>query len=394
MMRETHDSLNWLNRSFAGAHRIVLYAGLAVLTAAPAQSANALSSDYMCHQVSVVDEEGRAIFGIEDMAHDVRHNRLILSAYDRFAATRAMENGMDPPNGGLHVLDTDVLMSLGDGDATVSATTLGVQGPGSLLLHPHGIDLFDDGEMVRLAVVNRLADIHDSSAADLLLFDVDGPSLTLIARGGGDAFCRANDVVLLDASTAIFSYDQSRCGAWGVWAERVFQPRRSGLRLSRFEKGKADAQSLLDDVAFANGVAVSPDGASLLMTGSRDRELRIYDRRALLEGGAEPTVIVPFDGGPDNISVTPDGRSITAVHPDPFALFLHINEWGDLPESRIVMTSADGTLLQTIEGPHGTMPGAATSALMLDDRIIVSSAWDVGLGVCRPVSSAQSAAQR
>lgn len=366
----------------------------AMLTAAPAKSQDVPFSDYMCRPVAVIDETGQSVFGIEDMAHDVRNGRLILSAYDRFAAMRAMEDGVAPPGGGLYALDVQRLMSIGDEDGSVPVSTFDVRVPDDLPLHPHGIGLFDDGETSRLAVVNRLTDMHDASAADLLLFDVGRQSLTMVGRGSGDIFCRANDVALLDASTAIFTYDQSKCGAWGVWAERVFQPRRSGLRLSKFDGGKADAKPVLDDIAFANGVTVSPDGDALLMTASRDQALRIFDKQALLEGNTNPNVVVSFEGGPDNVSIAPDGSSVTAVHPDPFALFLHINGWGELPESSIVISSADGASQHRIAGPSGTMPGAATSAVMLDDQIIVSSAWDAGLGICRPRKPALTAVQQ
>ncbi len=394
MLRKLHDPLTWLALPSKGMHRIALCSLAVMLTAVPARSQDALFSDYVCRPVSVVDEAGQSIFGIEDMAHDVRNGRLILSAYDRFAAMRAMENGEEPPGGGLYSLSSDRLASIQDEDVSLPVVSLDVRAPESLLLHPHGIGLFDDGETLRLAVVNRLTDMHDASAADLLLFDVDDQSLALIGRGSGDAYCRANDVALLDGSTAVFTYDQSRCGAWGVWAERVFQPRSSGLRLSRFDAGEAEARSVLDDIAFANGVAVSPDGASLLMTASRDQALRIFDRQALLGGDTDPNVVVSFEGGPDNVSIAPDGSSVTAVHPDPFALFLHINGWGDLPESSVVISSADGASQQTIAGPSGSMPGAATSAVMLGDQIIVSSAWDAGLGVCSPYQQAHTAVQQ
>lgn len=393
MLRKLDDPLTWLVLRSKRMHRAALCTLAVMLTAVPAKSQDVRFSDYMCRPVSVIDEVGQSVFGIEDMAYDVRNGRLILSAYDRFAAMRAMENGSEPPGGGLFSLNVDRLTSIRDEDVSLPVKTLEVRVPESLLLHPHGIGLFDDGETSRLAVVNRLTDMHDASAADLLLFNLDAQSLALIGRGSGEAYCRANDVALLDASTAVFTYDQSRCGAWGVWAERVFQPRSSGLRLSRFDDGQVDAQPVLDDVAFANGVAVSPDGASLLMTASRDQVLRVFDKQALLEGNTDPNVVVSFAGGPDNVSLAPDGSSVTAVHPDPFALFLHINGWGDLPESSVVISSADGASQQTIAGPSGTMPGAATSAMMLGDKIIVSSAWDAGLGICSPHQSAQSTVQ-
>jgi len=344
------------------------------------------NSGYSCQQVPVLDDGGQPIFGIEDMALDEHNDRLILSAYDRFAVMEAMEEGMHPPDGGLYALPLGQLVEA-SAQGPLRAAKFDLEGVVEQHLHPHGIGLFQDGDRNRLAVVSRLADLHDASVADLLLFDVNEASLTLVGKGEGSAYCRANDVALVDPDTALFTFDQSRCGAWGVWAERVFQPRASGLRVARFLDGAASSKTLIDDVAFANGVAIEEGGRQVLMTASRDRQLRVYETSSLLQGELAALQIVVFDGGPDNVSVAPGDERVTAVHPSPFDLFLHINGWGDLTQSRVVVTSRDGATRQIIDGAHGEMPGAATSALLINDMIVVSSAWDTGIGICKPVSS-------
>lgn len=370
--------------------RGVVIAGAVWLVLIPSAAQTSEQSDtgsgYSCQQVPVLDGGDQPIFGIEDMALDKHHDRLILSAYDRFAVMDAMDEGRHPPDGGLYSLPVSQLGDASEQDP-LRAMMFDLVDVGDQHMHPHGVGLYQDGDSNRLAVVSRLADPHDTSAADLLLFDVGEAGLTLVGKGEGSAYCRANDVALVDPDTAVFTFDQSRCGAWGVWAERVFQPNASGLRVAHFLDGGASSKTLIDDVAFANGVAVAEDGRHVLMTASRDRQLRVYETSGLLDGELTPLQVVTFEGGPDNVSVTSDGGSVTAVHPRPFDLFLHMNGWGDLPPSRVVVTSADGSSRQTVEGTHGQMPGAATSALLLDDMIVVSSAWDTGIGICKPVSS-------
>ena len=371
--------------AFATCGLVLAMAVLAMGTVPAGAEQDPAPAPHSCEQVSVLDGNGKAIFGIEDMALDTGNDRLILSAYDRFAVAEAMEAGLPAPGGGLYSLPLEAVAAA-SASRSVTASKLEIRGV-EWPLHPHGIGLLDDGTTSRLAVISRLSDAHDSSAADLLLFDVAGDVLTLRARGEGEAYCRANDVALIDPDTAVFTFDQSRCGSWGVWVERVFQPRSSGLRIARFGEEAVTSQTVVDDVAFANGVVVGPDGETVLMTASRSRLLRTYELDGLLAGESTPVRDLSFDGGPDNVSLTKDGKSVTAVHPDPFALFLHINKWGVLPGSRVVIATPDGEDRLVIDDTHGDLPGAATSAVAVDDLIVVSSAWDAGLGICRQIPS-------
>ena len=192
---------------------------------------------------------------------------------------------------------------------------------------------------------------------------------------------------MIDPDTAVFTFDQNRCGSWGVWAERVFQPRSSGLRIARFDEGTATSETLVDDLAFANGVAVDTERKTVLVTASRDRLLRTYSLDTLLKGESDVLSSMSFDGGPDNVSLSSDGKVVTAVHPDPFALFLHMNRWGDLPASRVVLSAPDTNRQEVVDDAHGSLPGAATAAVAIRDMIVVSSAWDAGLGICKQVSA-------
>lgn len=360
---------------------LALAAGLGLVP-----SAHAASSDtnpaYQCRRVAVLAPDGTPVSGIEDMAVDQRRQRLILSAYDRLAVQEALRRGDHPPPGNLYV--TDIAGLVNGASDTVEAQVLVTRGMEDVILHPHGIGLYDDGEIQRLAVVNRLADRHDHSAADLLLLDFMGDDLVLAGRARGDAYCRANDVALTGPDTAVFTFDQTRCGAWGVWLERIVQPRRSGLRLTRFRQdGQVETKTLVSDAAFANGVALDRTTDMLLMTASRDGQVRHYPLQALLSGETDFTA-VEVEGGPDNISVTGQGDVSLTAHPVPFDLFLYMNSLGELPGSRVLLREAGREDFVTIDPEAEELPGAATSAVFLGKRVVVSSAWDEGLGLCVP----------
>ena len=360
---------------------LVLAAGLSLMP-----SAHAASSDtnpaYQCHRVAVLAPDGMPISGIEDPAVDQRRQRLILSAYDRLAVQDALRRDEDPPQGNLYV--TDIASLVNGAPNEIEARVLVTRGMEDVILHPHGIGLYDDGEIQRLAVVNRLADRHDHSAADLLLLEFMGDGLVLAGRAQGDTYCRANDVTLIGPDTAIFTFDQTRCGAWGVWLERIVQPRRSGLRLTRFgQDGQVETKTLVSDAAFANGVALDKTTDTLLMTASRDGQIRHYPLEDLLSGETD-FAAVEVDGGPDNISVTGQGDVSLTAHPVPFDLFLYMNGLGELPGSRVLLRRAGQDDFIMIDPDAEVLPGAATSAAFLGERVVVSSAWDAGLGLCVP----------
>lgn len=375
------------------------------------------SSDaYACQWVDVVSPQGTSVFGIEDMALDVPNGRVLLSAYDRFAVAAAFELGTPPPAGALYTVETSAVVAA---SAKPSGAALAVQ-PVLMdagvfdvdlsTLRPHGIGLTGeglagDGGTNRLAVINRTNVDASSYAAELLIFDVSADQLTLVGRGQGDAFCRANDVAFVDADTAFFTFDHSSCDASGVWMERIFSPYRSGIRQIQVnDEGKLGAVTLIDDASFANGIAFDADHDQVLMTASRDSEMRVYElsKATKNEKGAGTLAPEPLhrevllNGSPDNVNVTADGHAIVAVHPSSFNLFLYTNGFGDLPNSRVLVVEPDGTVFTIVDtGADGLpdaqveaasrhVPGAATSALEVEGTIVVSSAWDSGLGICRP----------
>lgn len=358
----------------------VLVALVMAAGAAPAHSDDVLMQ---CRHLPVMDGDNQPIFGIEDMAFDAVRSRLILSAYDRHKVDAAISAGEVPPQGGLYLLDLTQLR--GPLPDALAASRAVIDADEDVTLFPHGIGLLDQ----RLAVVNRRPGDAATSAADLLLLEAEGSGFRLVARAQGEAYCRANDLVLASDDSAFFTFDQQACGGLALWLERAVMPRRSGIASVVFQdNGGAVSRAVLGGIALANGILLEADRSSLVVAASRDGEVRWYPFSELDQPTTAPLAVVSVDGAPDNLSLGRGSDVIAAVHPSVFSLFLHMQGLATIPPSRIVLIDAQGVVTVLAEGSGNHLPGAATSALMVEDKLIVSSAWDYGLGICAPGESA------
>jgi len=337
-----------------------------------------------CAHVPVVTADGAYVFGIEDIALDAATDRLILSAYDRHAVAAALEQGSALPPGNLFWLAGEDLR--GGPPDMLQAHALRVMADTDIQLLPHGIDFYDDGTHRRLAVVNRVKRPSGHMGAQVLLFEAAADALVLRARASGDAFCRANDIALVDAATAFFTFDQRNCDAWGIWKERVFQQRASGVRSVHFgPDGRVRTRTHVQDMAFANGITLDRAHGRVLVANTRGGEVIAYDLASFEDGPIRRHWSAAIDGGPDNLSLAADGRVIAAVHPSVWALFWHISGWGSAPPGSVVAVDRAGTVQVLVDAATLGIPAAATAAVMVDGRLIVASAWDQGLGICTPV---------
>lgn len=370
----------------AAAGAAVVGAAVAALALLPGREAvTAVSPPLHCRVAQVVDEAGRAVFGIEDMVLDARAGRLILSAYDRKAVDAARAAGAPLPQGGLFTVP------LGDlGADRVTARRLRVAGGGDIAWFPHGIGMADDEAGRRLLVINRIFDGDgdgqaDGADADLLIVALGpqpgGEEAVLRQRVQSGALCRANDADFAGPETVLVTVDHASCPLFDAWVERVFSRPRSGL--VRVDLGDAPAvRKVTGGIAYANGIEIDHDLGLVHVAASRGHEVLTFALADVLGGsGGLPLRRTPVPGGPDNLVLGRDGALYTAAHPDLFALFLHINGLAGVPASTAVRIAPDGGV-SVLAGRDAALPGGATTALMAGGKLVVSSAWDSGLGIC------------
>ncbi|WP_247883387.1 SMP-30/gluconolactonase/LRE family protein [Azospirillum brasilense] len=314
---------------------------LLTLLTQPAQSA--------CRTVSVT-ADGAPVIGIEDMALDAARGQAVLSAYDRRAGT----------TGGLYLLDLHTL------DAPAVAVA-----PLATGLRPAGINLRAEPDGARsLLAVSR----HDDGSATVERYRLDGAGLTHQGTTTSPLLCRANDVAFLDGDRFLFTSSHGGCGWGAVIRDNVLGGRHGFVGLVE----NNEARVLIGGIGFANGLLPDPSHDRLTVAATREEALLVYR----LSDPLAPPRRIAVPGGPDNLTLAPDGRLLVALHPSPFRLALHRYGWpgGEAAPTRIAAVGPAGTAILLDEDGQGF--SAATVALSWNGRLIVGSVTAPGLLVC------------
>jgi len=316
---------------------------------------------------------GHAIVGIEDIA---RHGRsLFLSAHDRVAAAAAGESAGSSSAGGLYRLPIADLGESGPLQLVDQVTGLPAE---SAFLLPHGIDSAGG----RLLVVDRRYGADGPRGKRLVLFNIDDGALTFLRRIRHPELCAANDV-LLDNGDALVTLSQADCPGLSL-REAVLAP-ASG-RVLRFglqeQAGRAAAAIERRGLVFANGIA------RFRGTGDTVASLAVSETRAgRLSFGDGGVMTVP--GGPDNLTLSPDGALIVALHPSLPRLGLYLHGWKETAPSRIARVVPDtGAVEILFDDPAGAILSGVTVALLTERRLVAGSVRAPGLMVCERIRPA------
>ncbi|WP_449227073.1 hypothetical protein [Azospirillum argentinense] len=289
------------------------------------------------------------------MALDAARGRAVLSAYDRRAGT----------TGGLYLLNLRAL------DAPAVAVT-----PLATGLRPAGIDLRaePDGALSLLAISRQ-----EDGSATVERYRLDGVALTHQGTTNSPLLCRANDVAFLDGDRFLFTSSHGGCGWGAVIRDNVLGGRHGFVGLVE----NNDARVLIGGIGFANGLFPDPSHDSLTVAATREEALLVYH----LSDPQAPPRRVAVHGGPDNLTMAPDGRMLVALHPSPFQLALHRYGWpgGAAAPTRIAAVGPAGTEILLDE--DGERFPAATVALSWNGRLVIGSVTAPGLLVCGEAAS-------
>lgn len=210
--------------------------------------------------------------------------------------------------------------------------SLGGHGPEDVVADPHGRVLtgLADGRILRVdglddpatARVEEIAEIAGRPLGlellpdgDLLVCDADG-ALLRVGTGAGSVrvlaewaagerlrFC--SNVVALPDGAVCFTVS-SQAHPLENWVGDLVEHTGTG-RLLRLAPGEKEPEVLLDGLQFANGLALSADGSSLVVAETGARRLTRYRLTGPGAGRAEP-LVENLPGFPDNLwRGAPDG---------------------------------------------------------------------------------------
>ena len=349
-----------------------------------------------CRTVEVLDEAGRSLAGIEDLAIHPPSGRLILSAHDRWAGAAG-----EGPRSGLYAVGLDEVL-IGGRPAGRLLTPGGPHGADDVI--PHGLAIRPEPTGgYRLAVINHRAwQRHydrfgrPGTMIEEYLVRPDG-TLEFRRSVGGADLCAANDLDWVDADVVAVTLDREHCGGWLRWLELSTGQNRgrvvlihlgSGARTAHIVDGLSAAEA---DLGFPNGIAALPGGGDargVIVSMSREAVLtrffvrRQFDAEVAL---ARDSASLPTEGGGDNLSWDSGGRLLLAVHPSVwrFGLYsLRVPGFATAP-SRLLRIDLAGESVATIyDDPEGDLFSGATSVIEAGGHFIAGAAFDSGLLVC------------
>ncbi|WP_371396706.1 SMP-30/gluconolactonase/LRE family protein [Fretibacter rubidus] len=257
---------------------------------------------------------------------------------------------------------------------------------------PLGIEFANETDLIVADAYLGLMSVNvDTGAVNLLTNSVDGTPILY-----------ADDVDIAPNGVIYFSDASTKFGAKAIGSTmaasllEIMEHRKTGRVLS-YDPRDGVTRVVADGFSFSNGVAMHPDGQSLLVV-----ETGTYSvHRIWVDGprkGKREVIIGNLPGFPDNINPGPlvDLPNVTSVPTFYVGLISQRSDWLDanarkpfmrklamrLPErlrpsavdyTHIVQITADGQVIQTLQDPSGDYPQATGAVMAPDGHLYVSS---------------------
>ncbi len=294
------------------------------------------------------------IAGPEDIQIDHPRKRVFISSLDRRANAK---------RGAVHVFDiSDPLSGGGWLDMTHGVPTD---------FKPLGIDYYEDEEGARLFIVNEAKNSVE-------IFDVseDG-ALTHMESFVELRLTSPNNVVAVGPRSFYVTNDASPGRNTAVGNLHFLTRQASG---QVFFTNGISWRLAAEGLRFANGIALSADGARLYVAETSGDAVKIYDRN-LTTNALRLADTVELPSAPDNITVDDAGVLWVAALPKPLSLAAHVQDAKNVTPSEVIRIGMDGTP-RTVYRDDGAELSASTTAARLGKRLIIGALYEKKFLIC------------
>ncbi|XP_049399977.1 protein STRICTOSIDINE SYNTHASE-LIKE 4-like [Solanum stenotomum] len=221
----------------------------------------------------------------------------------------------------------------------------------------------------------------------LLKVTEDGVTV-LASHVNGQKIRLADDVVEASDGSVYFSVASTKFGLH-EWFLDVLEAKPHG-QLLKYSPSLNQTSVILDNLGFANGVALSADQDYLVVCESWKFRCLKYWLKGEMKGQTD-MFIDNLVGAPDNIKLAPDGsfwialiqvtapglnfihKSIASKHL--VASFPKLMKWviGAYHKAMVVNVAADGKITKGFDDPTGKVMSFVTSVLEYDDHLYLGS---------------------
>ena len=227
----------------------------------------------------------------------------------------------------------------------------------------------------------------------LLSIDPEGRTTVLCSEADGRPF-RFTDDLAIDSQGIVWFTDAS--DQWGPHESltEALESRPNG-RLLKYDLATGECSLVLDELHFANGVALSPDETYVLVNETmRYRTKRVFVRGPMK--GVVETFVDNLPGFPDNISTGSDGIFWLAIYaprnqlldsasPTPWLrrLIYRIPESLQpkaLPHPIVLGVDENGKVMRNLQDSEGRGFSKSTSANQYGDMLYIGSLTEPAFG--------------
>lgn len=230
---------------------------------------------------------------------------------------------------------------------------------------PLGIDFDNSGNLIVADAFRGLLSIAEDSTITVLATEADGVPISY-----------ANDIDIADEGKIYFSDASTKFGAkeWGgTYEASLLDLMEHGGhgRLLVFNRTDGSVQTLLDDLNFANGVALSHDQTYVLVNETGNYRVIRYWLNGPQKGQSE-TLLKDLPAFPDNISTGLDNRFWVALVSPRSAVLDQLSNKPFMrkviqrlpaflrpkaqPYGHIIAVDSSGNVVQNLQDPQGTYP--------------------------------------
>ena len=252
------------------------------------------------------------MWGTEDMAFDSKHKLLFISSSNRWATLLKGENPLD----GIYALDlTD---SLNSAPKKILTTFSGD-------FHPHGISILQQGESTYIFAVN-----HNKTGSYIEKFIFKNGTLIHIESYSNNLMFSPNDIVTLSDTTFYVTNDHGSKTGFSKLLEDYLQQSKSYVL---YFDG-TDYKPVIQNLQYANGIAVSHDKKTLYVAEATGQKISIYD--ILDNGRLNLKHYIKTHTGVDNITVDSVGDLWVGAHPKLLKFTGHAKDSTKLSPSEVL----------------------------------------------------------
>ena len=302
--------------------------------------------------------------GPEDIQYDSENDILFISS-----KYWGKSNKETTENTGIFILDLktkDAKPKLVSNDAPIN-------------FKPHGIHLYKDSKTGEksLFVVN---DLHPPTVE---VFDViDNETIKHRETFSNPNFISLNEVVGVGKRSFYVSQDS-----------KYFHNKLLLFfaTLFGFEKGTlfyydgSNWKSMINDIHFVNGLALSPDKKTLYLGETNKLGMRIYERN-IENGNLKFKEFIHLKAGPDNINTDPQGNLWVAGFPNLLATLKHLKDKNTRSPVNIIKITMDGNKVAEIEkvltSSGENISGITTAEFYKDQLFFISGLMNSELRLC------------